>query len=73
VISVADGCIVTAGVISEQRASVAAETCRNMLLTSAVDVPTCTGQPANHASSWDVAEHLVVLRYDVFTRPTTCV
>jgi hypothetical protein len=39
VISVADGCIVTAGVISEQRASVAAEICRNMLLTSAVDVP----------------------------------
>jgi hypothetical protein len=38
-ISVADGCIVTAGVVSEQRASVAAETRRNMLLTSAVDVP----------------------------------
>jgi len=39
VISVADGCIVAAGVISEQRASVAAETCRNVFLTSAVDVP----------------------------------
>jgi hypothetical protein len=41
VISVAQaaGCIVTASVISEQRASIAAERCRNMLLTSAVDVP----------------------------------
>ena len=39
VISVADGCIVLACVIYEQRASVAAETRRNMLLTSAVDVP----------------------------------
>ena len=40
-ISVADGCVVTAGVTSEQRASVAAaaEARRNMLLTSAVYVP----------------------------------
>ena len=37
-ISVADGRVVTAGVIYEERASVAAETCRNVLLTSAADV-----------------------------------